>query len=146
MYISTSTNHIRQRCGEIIKSSSIYETAPWGKTDQPPFLNQVLELGTLLTPETLLSVILDIEIGLGRKRKEKYDARTIDIDILYYDKEIVNTETLTIPHPKVSERRFVLIPLAEIAPTLIDPIAGQSIKTLLVNCKDKLEVIRFDTA
>jgi 2-amino-4-hydroxy-6-hydroxymethyldihydropteridine diphosphokinase len=144
-YINAASGLIKQQCGEILHQSSVYETAPWGKTDQPAFLNQVLEINTLLTPMGLLATILDIESGLGRQRKEKYDARTIDIDILYFEDETVNTLELTIPHPKIRERRFVLIPLAEIAPNLIDPSIGLSVTSLLDDCIDKLGVTVFNT-
>ena len=144
-YINAASLYIMQHCGEILQKSSIYETAPWGKTDQPPFLNQVLEIETPLTPMALLTSILNIESSLGRQRKEKYDARTIDIDILYFEDEKVNTLDLTIPHPKIRERRFVLIPMAEIAPNVIDPTIGLSITSLLEICNDKLEVTVFKT-
>jgi 2-amino-4-hydroxy-6-hydroxymethyldihydropteridine diphosphokinase len=144
-YINAASLYIQQHCGEILQKSSIYETAPWGKTDQPSFLNQVLEIDTPLTPIALLNSILKIELSLGRQRKEKYDARTIDIDILYFEDEQLNTLELTIPHPKIHERRFVLIPLAEIAPNLIDPSIGLPIISLLDNCIDKLEVSVFNT-
>ena len=144
-YINAASLYIQQHCGEILQKSSIYETAPWGKTDQPSFLNQVLKIVTPLTPIALLNSILKIELSLGRQRKEKYDARTIDIDILYFEDEQLNTLELTIPHPKIRDRRFVLIPLAEIAPNLIDPSIGLSITSMLDNCIDKLEVTVFNS-
>ncbi|MFN5421883.1 MAG: 2-amino-4-hydroxy-6-hydroxymethyldihydropteridine diphosphokinase [bacterium] len=144
-YLTQGNKLIEQQCGHILGTSSIYETAAWGKMDQAPFLNQVLLVETVLDPLSLLDTILDIENSLGRKRKEKYDARTIDIDILYYDNEKLETDILTIPHPKISERRFVLTPLAEIAPDLVDPTHNMSIKSLLAHCLDALEVKRFKT-
>lgn len=98
--------------------SGLYETAPWGKTDQPAFLNAVIELSTGLVPETLLKACQDIEKSLGRVRHEHWGARTIDIDILLMENVQSNTEQLKIPHPYIAERAFVLVPLREIAPDL----------------------------
>ncbi len=142
-YLTHAASMIQEHCGTILALSSIYETAAWGKTDQPSFLNQVVQIETSLNPSFLLQTILGIEHKLGRERLGKYDARTIDIDILYYGQEVVKTDSLTIPHPKISERRFVLTPMAEIAPDLIDPSIGRSIKLLLDQCKDTLEVKRL---
>lgn len=139
-YINQANKQIRQHCGNILHVSAIYETAAWGNTDQSPFLNQVVIISTGLDPVTLLGTLLDIETSLGRKRIEKYDPRTIDIDILYYENEIIDIDSLTIPHPKISERRFVLTPLAEIAPELVDPVHKQTIQALLDLCLDTLEV------
>lgn len=112
------------------KASSIYETAPWGKTDQPPFLNCVLEIDTSFTPQMLLETLREIERQLGRERKEKWGPRTIDLDILLYGDEIINTPDLTIPHPRMSQRAFVMIPLIEIAPELIHPVFKKTMKQL----------------
>ena len=139
-FLHKSIESIELSCGKIIKKSMVYETQAWGKTDQDPFLNQVLKISTELSPMELLNKLLEVEKQLGRIRDEKYGARTIDIDVLYFGDEIISEPTLTIPHPRISERRFVLIPLAEIAENFIDPIHQQSIETLLKNCKDKLEV------
>lgn len=142
-YLKKAIRLIEQQCGNVIISSSIYETAAWGKTDQAAFLNQVLLIETDLKPSSLLETILKIESSLDRKRTEKYDPRTIDIDILYYEGEEIETDQLTIPHPKISERRFVLTPLAEIEPELIDPVHKKTIQKLLDECLDTLEVKRF---
>ncbi|MBP5199105.1 MAG: 2-amino-4-hydroxy-6-hydroxymethyldihydropteridine diphosphokinase [Schwartzia sp.] len=103
---------------ELTAVSSVYETEPWGKLDQPRFLNLAAAIKTTLTPEELLSLAQGIEKDLGRVRHEHWGARTIDIDILYYEGVEKNAPELTLPHPYMTERAFVLVPLAEIAPTL----------------------------
>lgn len=141
--LAFACNHIGEQCGAIINSSSLYETAAWGKTDQPSFLNQALEIQTALTAPQLLKKILDIEKLTGRIRKEKYGPRIIDIDILLFNDEIHNDLLLKIPHPELQNRRFVLEPLAEIAPEIIHPVLKKSIIDLLAICPDKLEVTRI---
>ncbi|HIX53972.1 MAG TPA: 2-amino-4-hydroxy-6-hydroxymethyldihydropteridine diphosphokinase [Candidatus Sphingobacterium stercoripullorum] len=126
--------------GTINKVSSLYKTAAWGKTDQPDFINQVLKMSSKLSPESLLQNTQQIEKLLGRERLEHWGPRVIDIDILYYGTTIVSTEHLTIPHPRIQERRFVLEPLNEISPNLIHPVLGLSQKELLAQCTDKLMV------
>ena len=98
--------------------SSVYETEPWGKTDQPRFLNLAAAIRTTLTPEELLALTQSIENALGRVRHERWGARTIDIDVLCFEGVERNTPELTLPHPYMTERAFVLVPLAEIAPAL----------------------------
>jgi 2-amino-4-hydroxy-6-hydroxymethyldihydropteridine diphosphokinase len=134
---------IAEHCGEIIHASRVYETAAWGREDQPPFLNQALEISTALTPLQLLDKTLHIEKILGRRRKEKYGPRIIDIDILFYNDDILNEPTLKVPHPHLAGRRFVLVPLAEIAPALIHPVLHKSIPELLARCPDQLPVTIF---
>lgn len=141
--LAIAYKHISVQCGHIINSSSLYETAAWGKTDQPSFLNQALEIQTALTAPQLLKKILDIEKLTGRIRKEKYGQRIIDIDILLFNDEIHNDPLLKIPHPELQNRRFVLEPLAEIAPQIIHPVLKKTIIDLLAICTDKLEVRRF---
>ncbi|MEP7374217.1 MAG: 2-amino-4-hydroxy-6-hydroxymethyldihydropteridine diphosphokinase [Chitinophagaceae bacterium] len=134
---------IRQCCGHITTISSIYETAAWGKSNQPPFLNQVLEIDTALQPRPLLRQILKIENQIGRVREEKYGPRIIDIDILFFNKEIHNYPSLKLPHPEIQNRRFVLVPMAEIAAEFIHPVLKKTITELLAICPDKLEVSRI---
>src|SRR5690606_6131161 len=132
--------------GPIVQSSSLYETAAWGKTDQPAFLNQVLEVKTVLSPEQVLQGINQIEQELGRIRHEHWGARVIDIDILFYDQLILQTQRLTIPHPQLHLRRFTLLPLSEIAPQLMHPVLNQPVTQLLQDCPDKLPVHLFVSA
>jgi len=134
---------IELSCGKLIKSSAIYETAAWGKNDQPDFLNQVLLIETTLTPQHLMKSILKIELSLGRVRQEKNGARTIDIDILYFDDLIIVEPGLNIPHPRINCRKFVLEPLSEIASTFTDPISKKTVNSLLQECTDTLSVKKY---
>lgn len=134
---------IENECGRILKSSAVYETAAWGVISQPDFLNQVLMIQTNLSPHRLMDTLLGIERKMWRIRNEKFGARTIDIDILFYDQLIIEEEDLTIPHPRFSQRRFVLIPLVEIASELIDPLSQKNMLMLLHECPDLLTVKEF---
>ena len=126
--------------GQIISKSSFFKTKAWGKTNQPDFMNQAVVIETSLSPLTLLREIQRIEFSMGRLRAEKWEPRLIDIDILLFGDEIVNEKDLIIPHPLLPERRFALTPLNEVAPLLIHPIHKKNIQTLLIECKDGLEV------
>ena len=146
LYLQQARESISQRVGSIKQTSRIYETAAWGKTDQPTFLNQVLGVETDLSPEEVLQSINAIEQELGRIRQEHWGARVIDIDILFYDEIVQQSQRLTIPHPQLHLRRFTLMPLAEIAPNLMHPALDQSIKQLLESCPDTLEVTVYEEA
>ena len=135
---------IRKSCGPLIKISSLYETAAWGLVDQPSFLNQALEISTSLSAIELLSSILSIEKDMGRTRTEKLGPRLIDIDILFFNDEVHDLPHLKIPHPELQNRRFVLTPLAEIAPQLQHPVLKKNIAQLLEECPDNLEVNKVD--
>ena len=135
-----ATKFIEEAIGELKKSSSFYSTAAWGNTDQPDFLNQIIEVETTLTPLPLLKEILLIEKKMGRVRTVKNAARIIDIDILFFNNEIIKKKNLTIPHPEIQNRRFVLIPLAEIAVSLVHPLLKKTAKELLNICTDTLNV------
>ncbi|MCS4436500.1 2-amino-4-hydroxy-6-hydroxymethyldihydropteridine diphosphokinase [Aquiflexum gelatinilyticum] len=126
--------------GPITRQSSIFETAAWGGKSNGNYLNQVLVFNTSFFPEEILDVILEIELKMGRTRGEKWGDRTMDIDILYFGNEKFQSERLTIPHPFLQERRFVLEPLAEILPDFIHPILNKSNRELLENCLDKSSV------
>jgi len=138
--LQTAAQKIEELCGNILQTSSIYETAAWGFTDQPNFYNQVLKLNTQLSPEKLMLQLLAIEETMGRKRMVKMGPRTIDLDILLIDDLIIHSELLHLPHPQLPNRRFALLPLAEIAPNLIHPVEKKTISTLLQQCKDNLNV------
>jgi len=116
---------------KITKRSSMIETEPWGIEDQPNFINMAVEIETALSPEELLKLLKDIETEIGREPTVRWGPRIIDLDILLYDDLILKTPELEIPHPQISERGFVLKPLAEIAPDKIHPVLQESIKALL---------------
>ena len=131
---------IYDRIGTVVKSSKIYETEAWGITDQPAFYNQVHVVESNFSAKEVLSNILQIEEEMGRKRTIKNAARIIDIDILFFNEEIVNEQNLVIPHPQISNRRFVLLPLSELVPQMIHPVLKKTIHQLLLQTKDQLKV------
>lgn len=119
---------------EVKAKSRVYETPPWGYTEQPMFLNQVIKANTYLEFEPLLRHIKRLEIALGRKQSFKNGPRLIDIDILFYDDLVLNTPSLVIPHPHMHERGFVLRPLMDIAPDLVHPVHKKSVREMIVSC------------
>lgn len=131
---------LNAECGTVVKKSSVYETAPWGKPDQQNFLNQAVLLLTALSATELMQQILWIEERLGRQRSEKYGPRVIDLDILFFNDDTIRDPILIIPHPELQYRRFALIPLVEIAPDLVHPVLHKTVTELLLNCPDHLEV------
>lgn len=139
-----AVDFIQQDCGQIFHLSHIYETAAWGKTDQPSFFNQAVAIETSLSPFKLLEMILNIETRMGRQREEKFGPRLIDIDILFYNSEIINHPLLKVPHPELPGRRFVLAPMMEIAAELIHPLLHKTIKELLEICPDKLQIKKLE--
>ncbi len=139
-YLAEAINQISVQCGRVISTSSIYETAAWGNVNQPAFYNQAVKLVTILSPEALIERLLAIENEMGRVRTEKYGPRTIDLDILMINDIVIDTPTLTIPHPQLHNRRFALLPLHEIAPALHHPVLNKTIHELLLNCLDTLDV------
>ncbi|MEO6949932.1 MAG: 2-amino-4-hydroxy-6-hydroxymethyldihydropteridine diphosphokinase [Ginsengibacter sp.] len=138
--LENAGDQIHNRIGTIIQQSGIYETAAWGITEQPSFYNQVLKVKTQLFPEEIMKIILEIERDMGRIRTIKNASRNIDIDILFFNNDIINAKNVTIPHKEIPYRRFVLTPLNELAPELVHPILNKSLHELLINCKDELEV------
>jgi 2-amino-4-hydroxy-6-hydroxymethyldihydropteridine diphosphokinase len=143
-YLKQSQVMLIDKIGLIIKKSSIYESSPWGVENQGSFLNQVLLLETDVKPFDLLDRILNIEKEMGRVRIEKWGERIIDIDILFYNDEIIETNNLCIPHPYISKRRFVLSPLDEIAKNYIHPILQKTINKLLSECLDEEKVSVYE--
>lgn len=134
--------NIERDVGRIRNKSSLYETAAWGKTDQAPFYNQAIEVETFLLPQQLLDAVLTIEQKLGRRRTDTWGERIIDLDILFYNEEIIETENLVVPHPQIAYRRFTLVPLNEMIPEFIHPKFQMKISELLESCADKLAVIK----
>lgn len=128
---------------EIVQASSLYETAPFGRTDQPDFLNQVLKIRTSLEPLKLLFFTKNIEGKLGRVRREKWGPREIDIDILFYNILVVNLPDLTVPHPGIPNRRFILVPLAEMEPEFRHPGNGKTVREMLETVSDDSSVRLF---
>jgi len=143
-FISKSMEQIEENIGEIITESSVFETIPWGNENQNNFLNSVIKIKTPFDSFEVLQKSQEIENNLGRERVDKWGERTIDIDILFYNNEIINTTKLNIPHPFIQKRKFVLVPLSEIAPNYIHPTLKKSISTLLSECKDNQKVLDYE--
>ena len=141
--LDLAVTNIESEVGKVVGRSSIYQTAAWGKTDQPDFLNQVIIVATQLTAEKTLATILAIEEKMGRVRTEKNAPRIIDIDILFFNKERILQKDLIVPHPEIQNRRFVLIPLNEVSPDFIHPVFNKTIHELLEACTDELNVKKF---
>jgi 2-amino-4-hydroxy-6-hydroxymethyldihydropteridine diphosphokinase len=133
--------HIQNELGYIILRSSVYETPAWGFNSEDPFWNQVLCIETHLNPSEILEKIKKIDAAFGRKRNsEGYSSREMDVDILYFDDQTINTENLTIPHPLMHKRLFVLVPLAEIAPRFVHPVLKLISIEMQNSCEDKSEI------
>ena len=141
--LSRAVERIVESVGTVTKQSPIYETQSWGYDDND-YLNMAIEAKTTLSPSDLLKATNKIEADLGRVRSGNgYEARTIDIDILFYDNETIDLTLLTIPHPKIALRRFVLQPMADIAPDFVHPTMGKTMAVLLKECGDEGEVIEY---
>jgi 2-amino-4-hydroxy-6-hydroxymethyldihydropteridine diphosphokinase len=140
--LTSAIKAIEAHIGNIIQHSSIYETAAWGMEDQPSFLNQALLIETNFEAEDLLNNLLKIEIQMGRIRNQPLGPRTIDLDIIFFNDQIIHSETLSIPHPHMQKRNFVLNPLNEIAPEFIHPVFNKTIHQLLIDCTDSLLCIK----
>lgn len=138
--LAQAMEKIEEQVGEITAHSSIYESEPWGFEDKNQFLNQAIKVNTELNPQQLLDKLLEIEQSLGRVRTGKLSARTIDLDILFYGNEKINTVTLTIPHPRISERLFTLLPLAELMSSSALPVLNNTAQQLIKQCPDKSKI------
>ena len=138
-----AADQLQYRAGKILRSSSIYQTSAWGNENQPDFLNQVLEVQTLLSAKDLMQVILEIEKEMGRIRTEKNAPRIIDIDILFYGRDIIHQPDLVVPHPVLHIRMFVLVPLNQLIPGFIHPVLLKTVRRLLKECPDNLDVKKF---
>jgi 2-amino-4-hydroxy-6-hydroxymethyldihydropteridine diphosphokinase len=143
-YLQQAVSLIGTSCGEIGRLSHLYETAAWGNTNQGAFLNQSLELFTNAGAGELMKQLLEIEQQMGRIRTERYGPRTIDIDILLFNDDVISTPLVTVPHPELPNRRFALQPLADIAPDAVHSVLKKTISTLLHQCPDMLPVIRVE--
>jgi 2-amino-4-hydroxy-6-hydroxymethyldihydropteridine diphosphokinase len=134
---------LNEQVGKITTQSAVYETEPWGFESADYFWNQVIEIATALSVEEVLLQTQQIELQLGRIRKvAQYDSRIIDIDILFYGDQVIKSANLVVPHPRIQERKFVLVPLHEIAPELMHPVFHKNIRQLLEECPDPLKVER----
>ena len=138
--LSTAIEQIEKNTGKLMLQSGLYVTAAWGNTSQPDFLNQVIVIDTNLAAGETLQSILSIEKSMGRTRTIKNAPRIIDIDILFFNNEIITRQDLIVPHPEIQNRRFVLTPLYEIAPQMMHPLLNKSIEQLLLQCSDPLAV------
>lgn len=141
--LSLAADRIAGQAGPIIARSAIYRTAPWGKSDQPDFYNQALEITSSMTPRALLKTLLEIECEMGRVRLERWGPRIIDIDILLFGDLILNEPDLVVPHPGLPFRRFALLPLADLAPDFIHPALKKSVRQLLDESPDTLMATRI---
>lgn len=146
LIFSETRKQLAGQLGTISHQSAIYETEPWGFESADMFWNQALEIETELTPEEILVRSHNIEHELGRiRQKNQYGSRVIDIDILFYGGRVINQERLTIPHPRIQDRKFVLVPLGEIAPELVHPVFQKTIEQLIGECTDQLAVKKLIT-
>lgn len=139
---------INNRCGRVVDMSAAYESEPWGFEADEWFMNRVVVVETELAPEELLRRLLDIEAELGRVRRpdaQGYTSRTADLDILYFGSQIIQTERLTVPHPRLHLRRFALLPMCEVAPDLVHPVLHLTQTELLLNCPDNSIVRKIPT-
>jgi 2-amino-4-hydroxy-6-hydroxymethyldihydropteridine diphosphokinase len=140
LYLQKAINLIELDIAPVTKRSAIYLTQSWGKTDEPDYLNQVIEIKTTSNAQEVLDKVLAIEIILGRQRQVKWGSRTIDIDILFYGDKVINQPGLVVPHPELHKRRFTLVPLAQIAPKFVHPVLKKDISQLKNELIDDLIV------
>ena len=139
-HLSSAKKYIEKEIGAITKFSGIYKTAAWGNKNQPDFLNQIIIAHTHYTAHQTITKILAIEKEMGRMRSKKNAPRIIDIDILFFNNEIIESTDLIVPHAEIQNRRFVLVPLNELCPDMMHPVLRKSMSELLEDCADKLNV------
>lgn len=144
-YLNDALDFLTDKGHVLSDRSSYYLTSPWGVKEQDWFINMAVKMNTDKNISVFHNDCQAAEKHVGRVHYKKWGPRKIDIDLLYFDDLIIQSETLVVPHPRIAERRFVLIPLAEIAGEYIDPVAGDSINTLLLHCKDQSEVIKYES-
>ncbi len=135
--------HLEKQIGNVTRQSSLYATGAWGNTKQPDFLNQVIIIETKFSALQTMQTILKIEKKMGRVRTIKNAPRIIDIDILFFNNEIIDQKELIIPHPQIQNRRFVLVPLNQLSPNLKHPVLKKTVHQLLIHCPDNLNVKKF---
>lgn len=136
--------HLAQQIGTITEQSSIYETEPWGFDSPFSFWNQVIGINVSMTALEILPIIQNIERIIGRERSSiQYSSRSIDIDILFYGQQIINLPNLVVPHPRLQERKFALVPLNEITTELVHPVLLKNIGQILAECNDQLKVSKI---
>ena len=139
LLVNQASKMIGERCGKIVAKSRLYESEPWGFKSEHWFLNQVVKVETAFSPDALMEVLLEIEKELGRDRSvphEGYVSRPMDLDILYFGNEIIDTQMVKAPHPRLHERRFTLLPLCDIAPDYVHPVMKKTNLQLLDECQD----------
>ena len=142
-WLKFAIEQLEEHCGNTTAQSRIYETAAWGIEDQPSFLNMAVKLETDLSPLDLLQQTNEIEQKAGRQRTVKWGQRTLDIDLLFYNNEVIDEPVLRVPHPEIENRRFALAPLNEIAALYLHPISQKTVAEMLKNCPDKLSAKIF---
>lgn len=135
---------IGHRVGAVFQRSKIYQTAPWGNLEQEDFLNQILIVESNKNPHEVLSLLLTIELEMGRVRNQQYEPRIIDLDIIYFGDEIIETKDLIVPHPFIQDRRFTLVPLVELIPNLVHPVFKRTNYELLLQTTDDSSVIIYE--
>jgi len=136
--------HLSKKIGMLLTCSSIYRTEAWGLRKQPDYFNQVVLLKTTRTADKILTILLGIETQMGRKRLSVWEPRIIDLDILFFGQDIINNKNLIVPHPRLHERLFNLVPLMEIVPNWVHPVLGKTVAEMTASCTDSLKVTKLD--
>lgn len=142
--LQEACKRLDQKAGRILQKSRVYETQPWGNTDQPEFLNMAVRLETKSTPEELLRAVLQIEKEMGRTRDQKWAPRIIDIDLVMFSDLVIQTPELIVPHPEMHHRNFVLVPCMDVAAGWVHPVFEQTVEDLYWNNEDPLDVVMLE--